>query len=155
MLPTHVRAEKPCTGTGHLRSEMPEETAAAIRDNWLYTGDLAKMDEEGYFYIVDRKKDMIIVGGYNVYPREVEEVLYSHENVVEVAVIGVPDPQIAEAIKCFVVTNAQVSESDLLGYCAERLAKYKVPSSIEFLEELPKNTTGKILRRALKEKLGV
>ena len=135
--------------------KMPEETSAAIRDGWLYTGDLAKMDEEGYFYIVDRKKDMIIVGGYNVYPREVEEVLYSHENVVEVAVIGVPDPQFGEAIKCFVVTNASVNESDLLGYCAERLAKYKVPSSIEFLEELPKNTTGKILRRALKEKLGV
>jgi long-chain acyl-CoA synthetase len=135
--------------------KMPEETAHAIRDNWLYTGDLARMDDEGYFYIVDRKKDMIIVGGYNVYPREVEEVLYSHENVVEVAVVGVPDPELGEAVKCFVVTNKEVAEVELLAYCAERLAKYKVPSSIEFLEELPKNTTGKILRRALKEKLGV
>lgn len=135
--------------------KMPEETAHAIRDNWLYTGDLARMDDEGYFYIVDRKKDMIIVGGYNVYPREVEEVLYSHENVVEVAVVGVPDPELGEAVKCFVVTDQQVTEVELLAYCAERLAKYKVPSSIEFLVELPKNTTGKILRRALKEKLGV
>ncbi|MBM7620739.1 long-chain acyl-CoA synthetase [Bacillus tianshenii] len=135
--------------------KMPEETAHAIRDNWLYTGDLATMDDEGYFYIVDRKKDMIIVGGYNVYPREVEEVLYSHENVVEVAVVGVPDPELGEAVKCFVVTDQPVAQVELLAYCAERLAKYKVPSSIEFLEELPKNTTGKILRRALKEKLGV
>ncbi|WP_223700779.1 fatty acid--CoA ligase family protein [Sutcliffiella deserti] len=135
--------------------KMPEETAATIKDNWLHTGDLAKMDEEGYFYIVDRKKDMILVGGYNVYPREVEEVLYNHENVSEVAVLGVPDPQVGEAVKCFVVVKEKVSEAELIAYCAEHLAKYKVPSSIEFLEELPKNTTGKILRRALKEKLGV
>ncbi|MBA2872030.1 long-chain acyl-CoA synthetase [Anoxybacillus calidus] len=134
--------------------KMPEETAAAIRDGWLYTGDLAKMDEEGYFYIVDRKKDMIIVGGYNVYPREVEEVLYNHPDVVEVAVVGVPDPNFGEAVKCFVVSkNAHLTEEDLIAYCREHLAKYKVPSSIVFLEELPKNTTGKILRRALKEQL--
>ncbi len=134
--------------------KMPEETAHAIRDGWLYTGDLAKMDEEGYFYIVDRKKDMIIVGGYNVYPREVEEVLYSHPDVIEAAVIGVPDPNFGEAVKCFVVSKTpSLTEEELIDYCRERLAKYKVPSSIEFLEELPKNTTGKILRRALKEKL--
>jgi len=134
--------------------KMPEETAYAIRDGWLYTGDLAKMDEEGYFYIVDRKKDMIIVGGYNVYPREVEEVLYNHPNVVEVAVVGVPDPNFGEAVKCFVVSkNDSLTEEELIAYCREHLAKYKVPSSIEFLEELPKNTTGKILRRALKEQL--
>jgi len=133
---------------------MPEETAHTIRDGWLYTGDLAKMDEEGYFYIVDRKKDMIIVGGYNVYPREVEEVLYSHPDVVEAAVIGVPDPNFGEAVKCFVVSrNPNLTEEQLIEYCREHLAKYKVPSSIEFLEELPKNTTGKILRRALKEQL--
>ncbi|WP_461200707.1 fatty acid--CoA ligase family protein [Anoxybacillus sp. TBDG-1] len=133
---------------------MPEETAHTIRDGWLYTGDLAKMDEEGYFYIVDRKKDMIIVGGYNVYPREVEEVLYSHPDVVEAAVIGVPDPNFGEAVKCFVVSkNKQLTEQQLIAYCSEHLAKYKVPSSIEFLEELPKNTTGKILRRALKEQV--
>jgi long-chain acyl-CoA synthetase len=134
--------------------KLPEETAATIRDGWLYTGDLAKKDEEGYFYIVDRKKDLILVGGYNVYPREVEEVLYNHEDVVEVAVLGVPDPDLGEAVRCYVVSkNPQLTEELLLAYCAEHLAKYKVPSSIEFLEELPKNTTGKILRRALKNQV--
>ncbi|WP_027409009.1 fatty acid--CoA ligase family protein [Anoxybacillus tepidamans] len=134
--------------------KMPEETAHTIRNGWLYTGDLAKMDEEGYFYIVDRKKDMIIVGGYNVYPREVEEVLYGHPDVMEAAVIGVPDPSFGEAVKCFVVSkNPDLTEEALIEYCRQHLAKYKVPSFIEFLEELPKNTTGKILRRALKEQL--
>ncbi|MFY2157540.1 fatty acid--CoA ligase family protein [Cytobacillus firmus] len=134
--------------------KLPEETAATIRDGWLYTGDLAKRDEEGYFYIVDRKKDLILVGGYNVYPREVEEVLYNHREVVEAAVLGVPDPNLGEAVKCYVVTNnPQLTEELLLAYCAEHLARYKVPSSIEFLEELPKNTTGKILRRALKNQV--
>ncbi|WP_368298324.1 fatty acid--CoA ligase family protein [Cytobacillus firmus] len=134
--------------------KLPEETAATIRDGWLYTGDLAKRDGEGYFYIVDRKKDLILVGGYNVYPREVEEVLYNHREVVEAAVLGVPDPNLGEAVKCYVVTNnPQLTEELLLAYCAEHLARYKVPSSIEFLEELPKNTTGKILRRALKNQV--
>jgi len=134
--------------------KMPEETAHALRNGWLYTGDLARKDEDGYFYIVDRKKDMIIVGGYNVYPREVEEVLYNHDEVVEVAVLGVPDPNFGEAVKCFVVVkNNTITEDDLIEYCKQHLAKYKVPSSIEFLEELPKNTTGKILRRALKDQI--
>lgn len=134
--------------------KMPEETAATIRDGWLYTGDMAKMDEEGYFYIVDRKKDLVIVGGYNVYPREVEEVLYNHEDVVEVAVVGVPDPYQGEAVRAYVVSkNPNLTEEAVIAYCREHLAKYKVPSSIEFLEELPKNTTGKILRRALKEQV--
>lgn len=134
--------------------KMPEETAAAIRDGWLYTGDLARMDEDGYFYIVDRKKDLIIVGGFNVYPREVEEVLYNHPDVVEAAVLGVPDSNLGEAVKCYVVCkNPNTTEEQLLEYCREHLAKYKVPASIEFLEELPKNTTGKILRRALKTQI--
>ncbi|ATA59026.1 O-succinylbenzoic acid--CoA ligase [Geobacillus stearothermophilus] len=134
--------------------KMPEETAAALRDGWLHTGDLARMDEEGYFYIVDRKKEMIIVGGYNVYPREVEEVLYSHPDVVEAAVIGVPDPDYGEAVRAYVVAkNPELTEAELIAYCRERLAKYKVPSAIDFLDELPKNATGKILRRALKERL--
>lgn len=134
--------------------KMPEESAVAIREGWLYTGDLARMDEEGYFYIVDRKKDLIIVGGYNVYPREVEEVLYNHPDVVEVAVLGEPDSDLGESVKCFVVRkNPNTTEEYLLEYCREHLAKYKVPSSIEFLEELPKNTTGKILRRALKTQI--
>ncbi|WP_078550704.1 fatty acid--CoA ligase family protein [Litchfieldia alkalitelluris] len=136
--------------------KMPEETEHTIKNGWLYTGDLAKQDEEGYFYIVDRKKDMIIVGGYNVYPREVEEVFYNHPGVVEAAVVGVPDPNLGEAVSSYVVANDQsLTEEILLNYCQEHLAKYKVPSSITFLEELPKNTTGKILRRALKNQLNV
>jgi long-chain acyl-CoA synthetase len=134
--------------------KMPEETAATIKDGWLYTGDLARKDEDGYFYIVDRKKDIILVGGYNVYPREVEEVLYNHEDVVEVAVLGAPDPNFGEAVRSFVVSkNPQLTESELLEYCSEHLAKYKIPDRIEFLDELPKNTTGKILRRALKKQV--
>lgn len=134
--------------------KMPEETAAVIRDGWLFTGDLARMDEEGYFYIVDRKKEIIIVGGYNVYPREVEEVLYSHPGVVEAAVIGVPDPNQGEAVRSYVVlSDPSLTEEELIAYCKQHLAKYKLPSSIEFLDELPKNTTGKILRRALKKQV--
>jgi len=130
---------------------MPEETAVTIRNGWLHTGDLARMDEDGYFYIVDRKKDLILVGGYNVYPREVEEAIYTHSDIVEVAVLGVPDPNLGEAVKAFVVSkNPELTTEQLLDYCKERLAKYKIPSLIEFIEELPKNTTGKILRRALK-----
>ncbi|QUW21635.1 fatty acid--CoA ligase family protein [Sporosarcina sp. Marseille-Q4063] len=132
--------------------KMPEETAAALRDGWLYTGDLARRDEDGYFYIVDRKKDLVIVGGYNVYPREVEEVLFEHRDVVEAAVIGVPDPDFGEEVHAFVVLKDGVKEDveSLKSYCRKRLAKYKVPKHIELLEELPKNTTGKILRRTLK-----
>lgn len=133
--------------------KMPEETAAAIRDGWLYTGDLARQDEDGYFYIVDRKKDMIIVGGYNVYPREVEEVLFTHRAIVEAAVVGVPDPDFGEEVQAFVVLKegAEVTEAQLQKFCEKRLAKYKVPKVIDFLDELPKNTTGKILRRSLKD----
>lgn len=136
--------------------KMPEESAAALRGGWLYTGDLAKRDEDGYFYIVDRKKDLIIVGGYNVYPREVEEVLFEHQDIVEAAVIGVPDVDFGEEVQAFVVLKegASVDEAELTAYCAKRLAKYKVPKRIEFLEELPKNTTGKILRRSLKTQIG-
>ncbi|WP_163182905.1 fatty acid--CoA ligase family protein [Neobacillus sedimentimangrovi] len=131
--------------------KMPEETAAVLKNGWLYTGDMARMDEEGYFYIVDRKKDLIIVGGYNVYPREVEEVLYEHPDIVEAVVLGVPDPNQGEAVHAYVVSkNPGLTDVDIISYCKEHLAKYKVPSSVFFLEELPKNTTGKILRRALK-----
>ena len=132
--------------------KLPEETAIAIRDGWLYTGDLARKDEEDYFYIVDRKKDLIIVGGYNVYPREVEEVLFAHPNVIEAAVIGVPDPNFGEAVHAYVVLkDSSMTAEQLQAYCAEHIVKYKVPKSIEVLDELPKNATGKILRRSLKE----
>lgn len=134
--------------------KLPEETAMTIKNGWLHTGDLAKMDEEGYFYIVDRKKDMIIVGGYNVYPREVEEVLYNHPDIVEAAVFGVPDMNQGEAVKGYVVSKSkELTEEDLIKYCSEHLAKYKIPSSIQFIDELPKNTTGKILRRALRDQV--
>lgn len=134
--------------------KMPEETKMAIKDGWLYSGDMAKMDEDGYFYIVDRKKDLIIVGGYNVYPREVEEVFYHHPAVVEAAVFGVPDADRGEAVVAYVATKDPfITVEQLLAYCKEHLAKYKLPSVIEIIEELPKSGTGKILRRALKEQL--
>ncbi|RHW36630.1 long-chain-fatty-acid--CoA ligase [Lysinibacillus yapensis] len=132
--------------------KMPEETASTIRNGWLYTGDLAKQDDEGYFYIVDRKKDMISVGGFKVYPREVEEVLFTHPDVIEAAVVGYPDENLGEAVHAFVVAGKpDTTALDLQQYCGEHLVKYKVPSVIRFLEELPKSSTGKVLRRSLKE----
>ncbi|MFZ5626470.1 MAG: long-chain-fatty-acid--CoA ligase [Bacillota bacterium] len=134
----------------------PAATAEALRNGWLHTGDLARRDEEGYLYIVDRKKDMVIVGGYNVYPREVEEVLYQIPQVLEAAVIGVPDPDYGEAVVAFVATKAgqTLTEEEVLEHCRQHLAKYKVPAKIIITPELPKNSTGKILRRVLKEQLG-
>jgi long-chain acyl-CoA synthetase len=130
---------------------MPEATFSALKEGWFYTGDLARMDEEGYIYIVDRKKDMICVGGYNVYPREVEEVLYQHPAIVETAVIGIPDKEYGETVKAFVVTNDEgITVDDILYFCQDKLAKYKLPKQVEFIRELPKNSTGKILRRALR-----
>jgi len=130
---------------------MPEETASTIRDGWLYTGDVAKMDEEGYFYVVDRKKDMIVASGYNVYPREIEEVLFEHPEVAEAVAVGVPDEYRGESVKAFVVKRAgsDLTEEELVAYCKERLAAYKAPKSVEFRDELPKSTVGKLLRRVL------
>ncbi|MBA2174540.1 fatty acid--CoA ligase family protein [Halobacillus locisalis] len=134
--------------------KMPEETAVTIKEGWLYTGDMARVDDEGYFYIVDRKKDMILVGGYNVYPREVEEVLYDHPNISEVAVVGAPHPELGESVISFIVVDdPSLTEQGVIDYCSAHLAKYKIPSKVEFMEELPKNTTGKILRKNLREKL--
>ncbi|GER66873.1 long-chain-fatty-acid--CoA ligase [Weizmannia acidilactici] len=132
---------------------MPEETAEALRDGWLYTGDIAKMDEEGYVYIVDRKKDMIIASGYNVYPRDVEEVLYAHPAVKEAVVIGVPDPYRGETVKAYVVLKEghELSEEALKEFCSAHLAPYKRPKIIEFRNALPKTNVGKILRRKLRE----
>ncbi|MCL6445307.1 MAG: long-chain fatty acid--CoA ligase [Alicyclobacillus sp.] len=130
----------------------PDETALVLRDGWFYTGDIARIDEDGFTYIVDRKKDMIIASGYNVYPRDVEEVLYQHPAVLEAAVVGVPDTYRGETVKAFVVLRPghQVDEQALIHWCRERLAAYKVPRQIEFRPELPKTGVGKILRRALK-----
>lgn len=131
----------------------PEETAATLRDGWLYTGDVARMDEDGFFYIVQRKKDMIIVSGFNVYPNEVEDVLFTHPAIVEAAVIGVPDAYRGEAVKAFIVLKpeAQATAEEIIDYCRERMAKYKVPSQVEFLSALPKSAVGKVLRRTLRE----
>ncbi|HSL01003.1 MAG TPA: long-chain fatty acid--CoA ligase [Rubrobacteraceae bacterium] len=140
---------------------MPEETAEALRGGWLYTGDIARMDGEGYFYIVDRKKDMILVSGYNVYPREIEEVLFEHPDVVEAVAVGVPDEYRGETVKAFVVKRegASVTEEELVAFCAERLAPYRVPKAVEFRNTLPKSTVGKLLRRVLadeeRERAGV
>jgi long-chain acyl-CoA synthetase len=131
----------------------PDETEIALRDGWLYTGDVARMDEDGFFYIVQRKKDMIIVSGFNVYPNEVEDVLFTHPAVAEAAVIGVPDEYRGEAVKAFIVLKegAGVTTDELLEYCRTNLAKYKVPSSIKLVDSLPKSAVGKVLRRELRE----
>lgn len=131
----------------------PEDTAAVLRDGWLLTGDMGYMDEEGYFYIVDRKKDMIIAGGYNIYPREVEEVLFEHPAIQEAAVIGVPDPYRGETVKAFVVfkQGQQASEEELEQHCRQRLAAYKIPRQYEVRADLPKTMVGKVLRRQLQD----
>ena len=130
---------------------MPEESAKTLKNGWLHTGDVAKMDEDGYFYIVDRKKDMIVASGYNVYPREVEEILFEHPDVAEAVAIGVPDEYRGETVKAFVVkrSGATTTEDELLAFCKERLAAYKTPKAVEFRETLPKSAVGKLLRRVL------
>jgi long-chain acyl-CoA synthetase len=129
----------------------PEETAEIMREGWLLTGDMARMDEQGYFYVIDRKKELIIVGGLNVYPREVEDALYENDKVQEVLVAGVPDPQRGEIVKAYVVLkpDAEASEDELQAFLAERLAHYKRPARITFRESLPKSAIGKYLRREL------
>jgi long-chain acyl-CoA synthetase len=130
----------------------PDETAKTLRDGWIYTGDIATMDEDGYFYIVDRKKDMIISGGFNVYPRDIDEVFYLHPKVQEACSIGVPHPTRGESVKVFVVLKEgeTATQEELIEYCKTRLATYKLPSEIEFRKELPKTNVGKILRKQLR-----
>ncbi|MFC1500247.1 long-chain fatty acid--CoA ligase [Candidatus Zixiibacteriota bacterium] len=132
---------------------MPEETAGQLQEGWLFTGDLAQVDEEGYFAIVDRMKDMIISGGYNIYPREVEEVLYEHPSVLECGVIGMPDEYRGEAVKAYVVLKEdfEATEDQLIEHCREGLAKFKVPAKIIFAEDLPKSLIGKILRKEIRK----
>lgn len=131
----------------------PEDTAAVLKDEWLFTGDIAKMDEDGYFYIVDRKKDMIIASGFNVYPSEIEEVLYQIEAVEEALVIGVPDPYRGETVKAYIkVKNGySITEEEIKQFGKENLAPYKAPKEVEILPELPKSTVGKLLRRVLRD----
>jgi long-chain acyl-CoA synthetase len=131
----------------------PDETALVLREGWLYTGDIARRDADGYFQIVDRKKDMIIAGGFNIYPRDVEEVLYQHPKVKEAVVAGVPDEYLGEVVKAYVVLKEgeTATEQEIIEFCRQSLAKYKVPRIVEFRKDLPKTMVGKILRRGLVE----
>jgi long-chain acyl-CoA synthetase len=133
----------------------PEETARTLRDGWLYTGDIAYMDQRGWTFIMDRAKDMVKHKGYSVFPKEVEDYMFSHPDILEVAVIGLPHPKVGEILKAFVVlqpdSRGKVSEEDIVAWCKENMTHYKVPSLVEFREELPKTMVGKVLRRVLKE----
>jgi long-chain acyl-CoA synthetase len=133
--------------------ENPEKTAEALKNGWLYTGDIAKMDEDGYFYIVDRKKDMIIAGGYNIYPRDIDEVLYQHPKVLEAVAVGIPHAYRGETVKAFIVLQPgeTATAEDIVDFCKKKLAIYKVPKMIEFRDELPKSAVGKILRKILRD----
>lgn len=132
--------------------KMPDITGKSVQDGWLYTGDLGKTDGDGYLYIVDRKKDLIITGGYNVFPKEVEKIILSKSDVSEAAVIGIPDPVKGEIIKAFVVLKEEAScnEENIIKYCKERIAPFKCPKIVEIVQSLPKNATGKILKKALR-----
>jgi long-chain acyl-CoA synthetase len=154
-MPAGERGELALAGPQVMQGywNQPDETAQVLRDGWLLTGDMAVMDEEGYFSIVDRKKELIIAGGYNIYPREVEEVLYEHPKILEVCVAGVPDSYRGEIVKAFVVLRSgeQASTEEIREFAKTRLAAYKVPRAVEFRDELPKTLIGKVLRRALIE----
>jgi long-chain acyl-CoA synthetase len=136
---------------------MPSETANTLQPDgngggpWLYTGDIVRMDDDGYFYIVDRKKELIKVGGFQVWPREIEEVLASHPKVQEVGVAGIPDAKRGECAKAWVVLKAgeTATSDEILAWCGDKLARFKLPTEIEFRSELPKTTIGKVLRREL------
>jgi long-chain acyl-CoA synthetase len=131
----------------------PEETEAAFRDGWVSVGDMARRDAEGYIYIVDRKKDMVISGGVNIYPREIEEVLFTHPAVAEAAVIGLPDEKWGERLKAFIVlrADARLSASDIVAYCEGKIANYKIPKDLAFLTALPRNANGKVLKTELRK----
>jgi long-chain acyl-CoA synthetase len=154
-MPVGERGELALAGPQVMKGywNQPDETAQVLLDGWLLTGDMAVMDEEGYFSIVDRKKELIIAGGYNIYPREVEEVLYEHPKILEVCVAGVPDSYRGEIVKAFVVLRSgeQASSDEIREFAKTRLAAYKVPRVVEFRDELPKTLIGKVLRRALIE----
>jgi long-chain acyl-CoA synthetase len=134
--------------------KMPEETGQTFRNGWLYTGDMARMDEDGYLFIVDRKKDLIIRGGLNIYPWDIEAVFYEHPSVEDVAVIGVPDPIMGEEIKAFVVLNPghYITGMELIAFCRQSLGRYKCPKSIEFIGKIPRNPVGKVLRQELRQR---
>jgi long-chain acyl-CoA synthetase len=146
-----VRVNGPQLMVGYRNN--PEETARTLRDGWLYTGDIGYVDEDGFLFLVDRKKDMVIVGGYNVYPREVDEVLFNHPHIREAATVGKPDPRLGEVLVAFVVLDAgkRMSEDEFFAYCEEQMVKYKRPVEVHFVEALPKTGTNKINRPALRQ----
>lgn len=130
--------------------QRPQETAQALQQGWLYTGDLARIDDNGYVYIVDRKKDIVIVSGYNVYPQELEQILTQHEAIEEAAIIGQQHPKLGEVLKAYIVTqDEQLTKSDVMQYCRQHLVSYKIPRRVEFINELPKNNVGKVLKNQL------
>ena len=155
VMPRGELGEIICRGPQVIKEywQNPEETAKAIRGGWLYTGDIGYIDEEGFVFIVDRKKDMIICSGFNVYPRDVEEVLFAHPKIVEACVIGVPDPKRGETVKAFVVVKPgeTLTAEDVIAHCRQSLAPYKVPTIVEFLDALPRTAVGKPDKKALKE----
>jgi len=131
----------------------PEQTAEVIRDGWFYTGDIGHFDEDGYLLVTDRIKDMIISGGYNIYPVEVDNILMDHSKILEACSIGIPDTYRGESVKSYVVLKSgeEIDAVQIIAFCRERLAPYKVPREIEFVKELPKSAVGKILRREVRE----
>ncbi len=150
--PGELIAKSPTNMSGYWNN--PEETAIAIRDGWLYTGDIATMDDDGFFFIVDRKKDMILCSGFNVYPREVDEVIYELPQVFKTCAVGVPDAKRGESVKSFVVLKPgeKLTEDEVIAHCREKLSAYKVPKSVEFIDELPLTAVGKPMRNELKRR---
>ncbi len=132
---------------------LPDATSDALAGGWMHTGDVGYLDEAGYLYVSDRLKDMIVSGGENIYPREIEDALFEMAGIVDAAVIGVPDDRWGEAVKAIVVTGAdeQLTADDVLAWCRSRLAGFKCPKSVEFVAELPRNPSGKVLKRSLRE----
>jgi acyl-CoA synthetase (AMP-forming)/AMP-acid ligase II len=155
-LPTGQVGEVLVRGPQLMRGywKLPEATAEALAGGWMHTGDAASLDAEGFLYIQDRVKDMIVSGAENIYPREVENVLFEHPAVADAAVIGVPDERWGEVVKALVVlrAGAQAGEAELIEFCRERLAGFKRPRSVEFVADLPRNPSGKVLKKDLREK---
>jgi long-chain acyl-CoA synthetase len=146
-----VIARGPIIMKGYLKR--PEATGETVKDGWLLTGDIGVMDEDGYVQIVDRKKDMILVSGFNVYPNEIEDVIARLDQVVEVGVIGVPDENTGESVKAYVVSSSpQMTTEHVMAHCVGYLTNYKRPKHVEFVDEIPKTPVGKVLRRNLREK---
>jgi fatty-acyl-CoA synthase len=154
-VPVGEMGELVCRGPNVMKGYYKDRKATkeALKGGWFHTGDLGRMDEEGYVYIVDRKKDMIVSGGENIYPREIEELLYHHPKIQDGAVIGIPDPMWGESVKAFVVlkNGEPMKEEEVIEYCKSHLASYKKPKTVEFMESLPRNPSGKVLKTLLRE----